>query len=296
MDWARDLPGWPNADMSRRAAVAPHRWHVQEAGAGETLLLIHGAGGSTHSFRDLLPILAADRHVVALDMPGQGFTRAGTKSRCSLPLMTTDIAALVAAEGWQPRAIIGHSAGAAIALALAERLTPAPDVIGINAALGNFEGVAGWLFPALAKLLALNPFTASAFTLGGASPARVRRLIGSTGSELDETGLALYARLMGDRDHVDATLKMMAQWSIDPLIGRLPDLAARTLFITGDRDRAVPPSVSDRAAARLPDARVVHLPGLGHLAHEENPAAVAAEIEGFLAGRPAGLAAERGSA
>ena len=100
---------------------------------------------------------------------------------------------------------------------------------------------------------------------------------------------------MGDRDHVDATLKMMAQWSIDPLIGRLPDLAARTLFITGDRDRAVPPSVSDRAAAQLPDARVVHLPGLGHLAHEENPAAVAAEIEGFLAARRRGEAWQAGA-
>jgi magnesium chelatase accessory protein len=296
MDWARDLPGWPNAALSRRAAVAPHRWHVQEAGTGETLLLIHGAGASTHSFRDLLPLLAADRHVVALDMPGQGFTQAGTTSRCALPLMTTDIAALLDAERWRPRAVIGHSAGAAVALALAERLDPAPDVVGINAALGNFEGVAGWLFPALAKFLALNPFSANLFTAGGASLSRARRLIESTGSHLDEAGLALYARLMGDRGHVDATLKMMAQWNIDPLVERLPGIAARTLFLTGDRDRAVPPSVSDRAAALLPDARVLHLPELGHLAHEEDPERVAKEIGRFLDGAPAGLAAGRGSA
>lgn len=282
MDWARDLSGWPHAQASRRIDHPPHRWHVQEMGQGETLLLIHGAGASTHSWRGLMPLLAARWHVVALDLPGQGFTQAGTRSRCSLPLMSDDIAALARAQGWRPRAVIGHSAGGAIALELARRLEPQPKVVGINAALGNFEGVAGWLFPMLAKFLALNPFSAGLFTLGGASPARTRRLIESTGTTLDEEGLRLYARLMGDRGHVDATLQMMSQWRIDPLIEMLPGIAAPTRFITGDRDEAVPPATSERAAARMPDARVVHLPALGHLAHEENPQAVAHEIARFL--------------
>ena len=42
----------------------------------------------------------------------------------------------------------------------------------------------------------------------------------------------------------------------------------------GDKDAAVPSSVSDKAAERMPDAEVVHLPDLGHLAHEEDPAAL----------------------
>jgi magnesium chelatase accessory protein len=283
MDWARDLSGWPHAQASRRIDHPPHRWHVQEMGEGETLLLIHGAGASTHSWRGLMPLLAERWHTVALDLPGQGFTQAGTRSRCSLPLMSDDIAALVAAQGWRPRAVIGHSAGGAIALELARRLEPQPRVVGINAALGNFEGVAGWLFPMLAKLLALNPFSANLFTLGGASLARTRRLIESTGTTLDDEGLQLYAQLIGDRSHVDATLQMMSQWRIDPLIDMLPGIDAPTLFITGDRDQAVPPATSERAAARMPDARVVHLPALGHLAHEENPQAVADEIARFLA-------------
>ncbi|REC57822.1 alpha/beta fold hydrolase [Rhodosalinus sediminis] len=282
MDWARDLPGWPHAAHSRRVAHPPHRWHVQEMGEGETLLLIHGAGGSTHSWRGLMPLLARRRHVVALDLPGQGFTQAGTKSRCSLPLMSDDIAALTEAQGWRPVAVIGHSAGAAIALELARRLAPQPRVVGLNAALGNFEGVAGWLFPMLAKALALNPLSATMLTLGGASPARTRRLIESTGSTLDDAGLRLYARLVGDRGHVDATLKMMSQWRIDPLLDMLPTIDAPTLFVTGDSDTAVPPATSDRAAARMPQAEVRHLPGLGHLAHEEDPQAAAAEIEAFL--------------
>lgn len=285
MDWGRDLPGWPLARLSRRVACRPHLWHVQEDGSGETLLLLHGAGASTHSWRDVLPRLAQTRHVVAVDLPGQGFTGAGTLRRCGLDPMTADIAALCAAQGWQPRAIVGHSAGAAIALNLAPILARGgrtPAIIGINAALGHFEGMAGWLFPVLARLLALNPLTAAIFTMGSDKRARARRLIAGTGSDLDATGIALYAQLIGDRAHVEATLQMMAQWRIEGLLGRLPELDARCLFLTGDRDRAVPPSTSEQIAGTMRDARTLCLPELGHLAHEEAPDTVTAAIEQFL--------------
>jgi len=286
MDWARDLPDWPNSALSRRIATPPQRWHVQESGTGDTLLLLHGAGASTHSWRDLLPILAGRFHVVALDLPGQGFTRAGTLRRCGLDAMAEDIAALCTANSWAPRALIGHSAGAAIALRLSEIQVNAgrspSRVIGLNPALGHFEGTAGWLFPALAKLLALNPLTASLFAFGRPRPSRARRLIESTGSRLDQEGLDLYARLIADRDHVDATLQMMAQWQIDPLLGRLDRIRAQCMFITGAQDKAVPPRVADQAAARIPDCRVRTVPGVGHLAHEESPQEIANLVVDWL--------------
>jgi len=254
--------------------VAPHRWHLQETGTGPAVLLLHGAGASTHSWRALIPALAAHHRVVALDLPGQGFTRMGTKSRSGLDAMARDIAALCRAQGIAPTAIVGHSAGAALALELAGRFDPVPAVIGINAALDRFEGVAGWLFPVLARLLALNPFSALALTLGGDPLARARRLIESTGSTLDAEGYALYARLLSDRAHVDGTLRMMAQWDVSGLSARLPGIGARTLFVVGKADTAVPPAVSERAARAMPWADLVHLPGLGHLAHEEDPATV----------------------
>jgi len=86
--------------------------------------------------------------------------------------MTVDIAHLCAAQGWRPAAIVGHSAGAAIALNLARKLPDRTAVIGIDAALGQFRGVASWLFPLFARILALNPLAASLFTLGGSGTAR----------------------------------------------------------------------------------------------------------------------------
>ncbi|WP_297774853.1 alpha/beta fold hydrolase BchO [uncultured Roseovarius sp.] len=279
MDWQRDLPDWPHHDHSRRIHHPPHQWHIQDMGSGPLALLLHGAGASTHSWRDLMPRLAETHRVIALDLPGQGFSRAGAKRRLGLAGMTEDIAALCASEGWKPALILGHSAGGAIALNLATRLTTPdgspPDIACINAALDRFEGVAGWLFPLLAKLLALNPLTATFFTFGTDKAARARRLIQSTGSTLTPDGLALYARLIADRPHVDATLQMMSQWDVAPLLDRFRDIPNRCLLLTGAEDRAVPPETSTRAASRLPCARALTLDGLGHLAHEEAPARLA---------------------
>ena len=286
MDWNRDLATWPLSRYSRRVLHRPHQWHVQETGSGETLLLLHGAGGSTHSWRDLIPLLAPHYHVVALDLPGQGFTRLGSRGRCGLNFMTDDILALCDTQNWQIRAVIGHSASAAIALSMAEKRAgkggSTPDIITINAALGRFEGMASWLFPLLAKVLALNPLTAPVFSMGRNHYGRAERLIQSTGSQLDETGLGYYARLIADRAHVDGTLQMMSQWNTDALNRRFETITARALLITGANDGAVAPRISAEAATRLPNARHLDLAGLGHLAHEEDPARCADIVLSWL--------------
>ena len=286
MRWPEDTDGWPHMEHSRRVLCRPHRWHVQEAGSGPTLILLHGAGGATHSWRGLFPILAKDFHVVAIDLPGQGFTQMGGRARCGIDHMSADITTLMHQEGWHPDALIGHSAGAALALRLAEIWSGPPPVIGINAALAPFKGVAGWLFPKLAKALAIAPFSAELFVRTSASPTHVARLIEGTGSTLTPEGLALYHRLARDRPHVDGVLAMMAQWDLDALLKRMPRNMAHTLLIAAEGDIAVPPGVSERAAAALPNATVTRLQGLGHLAHEEAPERIAPLIAAHLAGGP----------
>lgn len=289
MEWERDGARWPNRQASRLVASRPHRWHLQEMGAGAPVLLLHGAGASTHSWRALMPALAADFRVIALDLPGQGFSRAGDRMRLGLDAMAEDIAALMAQEGVTPAALVGHSAGGALALRLSGVLAEPPRaVVGLNAALGKFRGVAGWLFPLMAKVLALNPLSAAIFARTAASEASVRALIRSTGSTLDAEGLALYRALLADRAHVDGTLAMMAQWQLDALLAGLPGIAVPTLLLTGGRDTAVPPATSRDAARRMPAAEWVNDPAHGHLLHEEAPAGAAARIRAFLAAQGVG--------
>ncbi len=78
------------------------------------------AGGATQSWRGVFPLLAAQARVVAVDLPGQGFTQLGARMRCGLDHMAEDLWSLCRYEGWQPAVIVGHSAGAAIALRMAE--------------------------------------------------------------------------------------------------------------------------------------------------------------------------------
>lgn len=281
MDWARNAD-WPMASASRFVLSKPHKWHVQEMGDGPMLLLLHGAGGGTQSWRHLYEPLGESFRLVAVDLPGQGFTKLGAQGRCSLDAMSEDIAALCAQERWQPDAIIGHSAGAAIALRMAQDMSPPPPVVGINAALGNFKGLAGVAFPLIAKALAATPWIAHIFTASTARPKSVQRLLDGTGSILPVEDQEFYRRLISDKSHVESTLAMMAQWRLDPLLAGLASCLSPTLLITGGNDKAVPPATSTEVAAKMPAATVVELPGLGHLAHEEDGPLVAAEIKKFL--------------
>lgn len=274
------------AAHSHFVQVGGHRWHVQEMGTGPTLLLLHGAGASTHSFRDLMPILARDYHCIAVDLPGQGFSTAPRATEHALPNMSRALDRLVTACGWHLQALIGHSAGVAVAFRLALQRSPPLPVISLNGSLRNFEGVAGWLYPLLAKTLVLNPFVPAIFAGLARAPGQVERLLTSTGSPLDAPGQQLYRALVTDRHHVGATLSMMARWDLASLRADLRRSTGPALFLTADQDRAVPPEVSEEVAAWNPNAQLITLTGLGHLAHEEAPDQIAQIIRQFLTDLP----------
>ena len=202
----------------------------------------------------------------------------------SLDGMTAALKALLRTLGIAPGVIVGHSAGAAIAVKLsltgpldAGGADPAasPTIIGINAALEPFQGAAGYIFPVLARLLFLNPFAVRAFSARAARPMAVERLITQTGSHIDFAGIALYRKLLQCPGHVAGALGMMARWDLEPLHRDLPKLAGPLILIAGAGDAAVPARVSEAAADRVAGARTVLLPRLGHLAHEEDPQSVA---------------------
>lgn len=279
MRWAEWRARWPHAEHSRFVDARPHRWHVQRMGDGPSLLLLHGAGAATHSWRRLMPILAATYDCIAVDLPGHGFTTA-VAGRAGLDPMAEDLSTLLDALGVEPAAMLGHSAGAALALRLSLDRGPRP-VAAINGAWALFDGLAAWLFPVMAKALAANPLTVPLFTALG-SPRRTRQLLERTGSRVDDETARLYHALLSDRAHVAGALSKMASWNLERLHRDAARHDAPVLLLAGDRDGTVPPEVSRDMAPRLPDARVEMLAGLGHLAHEEAPERVAARLAPFL--------------
>ncbi len=80
-----DLPpdDWPGRSVSRIVQSKPHRWHVQVTGKGPDVLLLHGAGASSHSWASLIGHLDTSHRVIALDLPGHGWTRSPRGKRAA---------------------------------------------------------------------------------------------------------------------------------------------------------------------------------------------------------------------
>ena len=289
---------WPHHEASRFVRAGGLRWHVQVFGtpsaAHPAVLLLHGTGASSHSWRGLAPLLAAHYTVIAPDLPGHAYTaRPIASSALGLPGMAAAVGALLKVMGVQPVAVVGHSAGAAIAARLCLDGHAAPSVlVSLNGAWLPPGGVGGWLYSPLAKMLVLNPVVPYFFAWHASRPAMLHRLLASTGSRIDAEGSELYRQLVASPAHVGAVLAMMAAWDLNPLVADLPRLAPALHLVTAANDSTVTAEVATAVQQRLPAARIHVLPGLGHLAHEESPVTVARLLKRLLAGAGAAHARE----
>jgi magnesium chelatase accessory protein len=184
-----------------------------------------------------------------------------------------------------PALIVGHSAGAAIAIRMAiDQLVHPAGIIGIAPALLPFPGIAQHLFPTMAKLLFVNPLAPHIFASVARGPGAVERFLGrSTGSTIDAEGIAAYARLFGTSGHCAGAIGMMADWDLVPLKRDLPKLSVPMLVLHGEKDIAIPVSGALDSVALIPVCALEVLPDLGHLAHEEAPHLVVERIETFAA-------------
>lgn len=282
-DWMRDGRDWPNRTASRFLLAGGLAWHVQIMGADSArprpvILLLHGMGASTHSWRDIGPILAKRFTVVAPDLPGHGFTGHPAPALMTSGGMARAVAAMLKAMDVQPALVVGHSAGAAVAarLMLLRLIAPVP-IVSLNGALSPMPQHQGTVYSLMARLLTNSPATSWLFALQARREKTVDRLLAATGSRIDAQGRKFYGRLMSRPGHVAGALRMMARWNLDDL--DLTQLHVPVTLIVGDKDGMVPPADALGVRARLPHGRLVTLSGLGHLAHEEEPAVVARLIE-----------------
>lgn len=283
LDWARDGPGWPHHAASRFVERPGLRWHVQQIAAppgAPTALLLHGTGASTHSWRGVMAALSGRLGLLVVDLPGHAFTGPpADPATLGLPGMAAALADLLHTLRIAPQLVVGHSAGAAVGarLCLDGALQPAA-LVAVNGALLPLAGLAGSIFSPAARLLARSTLVPRLFSWRASDPVVCRRLLEGTGSCIDAEGAAYYRRLLEDPGHVAGALGMMARWDLHGLARALPRLALPLHLLVAGRDRTLPPDQARRLHERLPRATLVHLPGLGHLAHEEDPA----QLAGYL--------------
>ena len=144
---------WPNNKYSRHVKTGFHSWHIQRLGksGGKKILFIHGTGSSCHSWSKTAEFLLSQYEILLIDLPGHGFSDLPAPNKSSLREIVNGSMDLLGKIDFSPDLIVGHSAGAAIAVILSEKMKVSNGAMCINAAFGEFPGLAGVMFPIFAK-------------------------------------------------------------------------------------------------------------------------------------------------
>jgi magnesium chelatase accessory protein len=276
---------WPHREHSRSVAAGALDWHVQVAGRGPTVLLLHGTGSSAHSWADLLPQLAQVSTVVAPDLPGHGFTVGAATASLTLPRIAADLDALLAALKVDPPALVaGHSAGAALAIRWALGTAQPPrGIIGFNPSLITPPAAYTNLLGPLIAPVATSSLVASALASISARTRVVDRLLASTRSSVPAAQRTRYATLFRDPEHVRGAIGLMATADLPALLESGRTLGVPTTFVIGVDDPWVRAAPLRRVLAdSFPAAKVLEWSG-GHVLHEAQPGQAAQLIIAELA-------------
>ncbi len=243
-------------------------WSVR--GEGPPILLIHGAEATRTSFEPLAALLSARLTVYSYDQRGCGETESDSEPRSILDLVE-DAAQLVEALGLARTNVLGTSFGGRIAQGLAIRHPAQVDRL----VLCNTWPLDVSLDTAHAA--GTRHLQALRAALPGSARELAETFYGSDHAERHPELVARMARRAGQAAGSRGTLAR----STAAL--RCEDIAAPTLLVAGSRDVVVPPRLMHEMQARIRGSRIVDVEGGHHAITVERPAAVAHEVEAFLA-------------
>jgi magnesium chelatase accessory protein len=280
------MTDWTDSGATVRSVVSDGlRWRVLQAGSGPVLLLLHGSGATIHTWHGLLPLLVPHFSVVAPDLPGHGGTELPPAGAMGLPGVAGLVAGLLRELHCEPRLVLGHSAGLAIAARMTlDGLIHPAGLAGVNPALSVADSPVPGLLAPLVNPVARSRTVARLVALFARQPGVVEATLRATGSAVPDGMLQEYRRHAGNPAHVHAVLTMMSHWNLTPLARDLRELAVPLLVIVGDGDRWIAPASLDRVVRAVPQLRRVVVPGTGHLTHEEKPEAVFRSLIAFARG------------
>jgi pimeloyl-ACP methyl ester carboxylesterase len=262
--------------------------------------MVHGLGGQSLNWTDLMALLRHRLDAVAPDLPGFGRSAPADDGDYSLDALTDTVRAVVVTHG-APVHLFGNSLGGALCVRLAARhpelvrslvlVSPAlPDLRPRRSVLGvpvlAVPGLGEQVWRQIARLPPERQVQAMLeVTFGDASSLPQERL--------DEAAAEYRRRfqLPYAGDALSRATRGLLRAYLDPgptgLWREASRLGVATLLVYGGRDRLVDPRRGRRAAAAIRGSRLVLLPRAGHVAQMEQPRLVARLVEGFLDDMPA---------
>jgi pimeloyl-ACP methyl ester carboxylesterase len=267
------LPLWAETPslQDNRIEVAGYRLHYVEAGSGPPVVLLHGLGADTRTWRVAIPALAAAAHVYALDQLGFGQS---DKPEISYRVQTLvdSLAGFLDALHLDRASIVGNSLGGWVAASFAASHPERVDRLVLVDAAGY--GEPGQIVEDY--LAGFDPAMAAQVQqfLSGMTPEERRAM---------EAGLAAYfaRRSRGDGYAMGSLIQSIVRGE-DALGDSVKKITAPTLVLWGRNDPVIPVHVADELAKDIPKARKVVLDGCGHRPQVECSAAFNQAVRAFL--------------
>jgi pimeloyl-ACP methyl ester carboxylesterase len=244
-------------------------------GSGPDVLMVHGWASSSRMWQRLMDDLSEHYHCIALDLPGFGDSDKPHDDWYSISRYTQLVAEFANELGLNEPAVLGHSMGGMIALAIAgDGILPVRRLVAINPV------VTGRTYFDL-RLLAHPRLTSPMSKLGH----WVWPIASSDwmGPWLGDQRFEHYRRMRDEwRQSTPisllATARAIGQCDLSD---RLPTIATPTLIVVGSRDLTAPPRQGKFAAKRIPGAQLAVLPS-GHLPTDDMPKETGNVVSTFL--------------
>lgn len=277
-----------------RLAVGPdlylevdgHAVHVEQAGSGPAVLLVHGFGGSTYSWRHVIPDLARDHRVVALDLNGFGWSeRPRERDAYTIEGQERLVLGVADALGLERFALVGHSYGGGLSLWIASRhprrLT---SLTLVDSTLPTYSTERRSRLASSRTVVSLLLRTV---LLRETTVRRALRRATYDDAQVTEELVREYLRRVRVEGSVEAFQGLTAPVEGPEPTVELEALAVPTLVVWGAEDELLDADLGAQAAARIPGARFVAIERCGHSPMEERPAEFIAALRAHLAANAA---------
>ena len=262
--------------------------YAEERGHGTPVVLIHGLGGSTYSWRFIAPALARTHKVIAVDLKGFGRSDKVFDTAYSPLDQARLVAAFLAGRGLRNVTLVGHSLGGLVAMLTTIELqrrdpTRISRLVLIDTPALPQPLTSSVMFmqqPVLpyALLTALPPDLATRMLLAPTVTQRLAR-------HYTQADADAYARPFYDaaaRHAYIQTARQLVLPSITNLLRAYRTLRQPTLLVWCTHDEVVPLSTGRALASMLPHARLEQLDGCNHAPTDEAPDALSRSLVRFL--------------
>jgi 3-oxoadipate enol-lactonase len=279
LGWRRALA--PRAPSTRFARNGPVGIAYDVRGRGRPLVLVQGVGVGRWGWEPVADRLARRFQVITIDNRGIGDSDT-PPGHFTTRAMAQDVLAVLDHAGIQRASVLGTSLGGMIAQELALAHPERVDRLVLVATLPG--GPHSRPMPlGTTYLFAAAPFLTS--------KARLQQFVGNTlGPATRRRRPKVAERLAAAKlAHPQAEPAWRAQLTAGMLfnpLGRQRRIDQPTLVVQGTADRVVDPGNAGVLAGLLPNARVEHFVGAGHLLYWEQPRRFARLVSRFLAGPP----------